>query len=153
MAIPSVEPQLAAGETQSSNEFLELWTEKTVLITEHPFPSMLRRAEVVSVSFTELSPIENAVVAMRAKNRELLALEKRYLVFVGSGRVSCNPFSMSLNGAVNAPVNGGVKLYKQAFLKNEKYLRTNPDKSAHIRELDDAVIEQVSDTISLFIGH
>ncbi|KAI9593307.1 hypothetical protein BDF19DRAFT_415419 [Syncephalis fuscata] len=140
-ALPS-ESQVATSETQTSNEFLELWTEKTVLITEHPFPSMLRRAEVVSTSLTELSPIENAVVAMRAKNRELLALEKRYLVFVGSGRVSCNPFTMSLNGAVNAPVNGGVKLYKQAFLKNEMYLRANTDKTSHIRELDDAVVEQ-----------
>ncbi|RKP10227.1 dedicator of cytokinesis-domain-containing protein, partial [Thamnocephalis sphaerospora] len=128
--------------TQTSNEFLDLWTEKTVLVTEHPFPSMLRRAEIVRTVVTELSPIENAIIAMRAKNRELLALEKKYLVCVGSGRVSCNPFTMSLNGAVNAPVNGGVKLYKQAFLQNEQYLRGNPDKARFIHELDDAVLEQ-----------
>ncbi|CAJ0846900.1 17256_t:CDS:2, partial [Entrophospora sp. SA101] len=132
---------------KSGNEFLDLWTEKTILVSEDHFPTVLRRSEVIQVTVFEVSPIENAVTTMRSKNRELLILESKYRAFlnsnkVGTAKVNTNPLSMSLNGAVDAPVNGGVPMYKKAFFDPE-FILTNPDKESLIRNLKESIDEQV----------
>nr|KAJ3418921.1 hypothetical protein HK105_007663 [Polyrhizophydium stewartii] len=205
-----------------AREFLELWTEKTVLFSEDTFPCMSRRSRVCQVMTFEISPVENAIIAVRSKTRQLLGFEKKFRVHVdasggggsgggggssggsaggtiggsggrlatrlsvesaqsaqsrasqgaqtsgtsaaaaggamasaaggadsraadqgvstasaaagassgaaGSGAASSapaapaaqnvNPFTMALNGAVDAPVNGGIPMYKSAFLSD-----------------------------------
>ncbi|CAG8435565.1 3695_t:CDS:2 [Ambispora gerdemannii] len=135
---------------KSNNEFLDLWTEKTILVSEETFPTVLRRSEVVNVELIEVSPIENALAAMKAKNRELLALEAKYgahlktinLSTPTSTKINTNPLSMSLNGAVDAPVNGGVPMYKKAFFDTD-FLTANPDKELLVQKLKGAIDEQV----------
>ncbi|CAG8552369.1 31262_t:CDS:2 [Gigaspora margarita] len=131
---------------KSTNEFLDLWTEKTILISEDHFPTVLRRSEVVQVTVIEVSPIENAVAAMKAKNRELITLEAKYNAYLTSvkvvDKINTNPLSMSLNGAVDAPVNGGVPMYKKAFFSSD-FLESNPDKEPFVNSLKEAVEEQV----------
>ncbi|CAG8521101.1 2273_t:CDS:2 [Ambispora leptoticha] len=136
---------------KSDNEFLDLWTEKTILVSEETFPTVLRRSEVIRVKMVELSPIENALAAMKAKNRELLALEAKYNAYSKATnlstpttvtRINTNPLLMSLNGAVDAPVNGGVPMYKKAFFGSD-FLAANPDKELMVQKLKGAIDEQV----------
>ncbi|KAI8822639.1 uncharacterized protein EV422DRAFT_524834 [Fimicolochytrium jonesii] len=176
-----------------AREFLELWTEKIVLVTQDRFPFLSRRNPVVRVEIFELSPIENAVIAVRGKTRQLLELEKRYAPFAGAvgskplrhssdlgprrayvaarsageGSLgqnggsslsaaalvqprnsveipSVNPFTMALNGAVDAPVNGGVPMYKRAFLSREYRAQAEDQgKDILVNLLERAIEEQV----------
>ncbi|CAG8566604.1 19239_t:CDS:2, partial [Racocetra fulgida] len=132
---------------KSTNEFLDLWTEKTILVSEDHFPTVLRRSEVVQVTMIEVSPIENAVAAMKAKNRELIALEAKYNAYLTAAKpvdkINTNPLSMSLNGAVDAPVNGGVPMYKKAFFSSD-FLASNPDKETFVNSLKEAIEEQTT---------
>ncbi|KAI8393718.1 uncharacterized protein BYT42DRAFT_609489 [Radiomyces spectabilis] len=139
---PSVEDA-----SKPESDFLNLWTEKAVLVCEESFPTIARRSKIVSITVKEVSPIENAVVAMENKNRELEELQKKYMVYVvqsrpPSGPININPFSMALNGAVDAPVNGGVPLYKKAFLTTE-YWEQHPDMRPWIGRLRAAIDDQV----------
>ena len=163
-------PQIA---NHISKEFLELWTETAVLLTENSFPCMSRRSPVCDSFTYELSPIENAIIAVRAKTKQLDGFEQKYRriftqqhnsssipVLSNSGSrprasfdstessasfpssqsspvrnnqsyisgtsnddqvqvhsyLNINLFTMALNGAVDAPVNGGIPMYKSAFL-------------------------------------
>ncbi|RUP47951.1 dedicator of cytokinesis-domain-containing protein, partial [Jimgerdemannia flammicorona] len=149
---PIIRPQASTSADsvgKPENEFLNLWTEKTILTCEDSFPTILRRSEVVRVQVVELSPIENAVIAMENKNREFLALERKFGGYLsqiksvqGAGSVNVNPFSMALNGAVDAPVNGGVPMYKKAFLTDE-FAEANAQMKVWIDRLREAIDAQV----------
>ncbi|TPX60178.1 hypothetical protein SpCBS45565_g07576 [Spizellomyces sp. 'palustris'] len=173
-----VRKSLPAESTLSASdvarEFLELWTEKTVFLTDDRFPGLSRQCEVVRVESYELSPVENAIIAVRGKNKQLQELEKKFAPFAqlglprpssdlgarGSylpvqrpGRASSssaaeipnvNPFTMALNGAVDAPVNGGIPMYKRAFLSTE--YRSEAEKNGRemlVNMLERAIEEQV----------
>lgn len=137
-----------AGAKQPESDFLNLWTEKVDFECEDRFPTIVRRSKIVNSTISVVSPIENAVTAMENKNMELISLEKKYSAYIGrrsSGstqNININPFSMSLNGAVDAPVNGGVPLYKKAFLSKD-YWDKNPDMRQWIHRLQAAIHQQV----------
>lgn len=61
------------------------WTEKTVLICEDSFPTVLRRSEVVEIRLIEVSPVENAVRDVLQKQQGLAVLERRYRALAQSG--------------------------------------------------------------------
>lgn len=91
------------------------WTEKTIYNTAERFPTILRRSEVVSISTVTVSPVENAIEAVTSKTREMSNLERRYAEMkngMAEGS-NLNPLSMSLTGAVDSPVNGGVGGYRE----------------------------------------
>ncbi|KAJ3316204.1 hypothetical protein HDU76_001989 [Blyttiomyces sp. JEL0837] len=154
-------PNPPVAKEDPAREFLELWTEKTVLVTADSFPCLARRSEVVKTIVLELSPIENAVIAVRTKNRQLRGLERTFetvalgvledssissggkrLSAPGSGSKSINLFTMALNGAVDAPVNGGIPMYRRAFL-SETFRKANPQFSGMVEMLERAIDEQV----------
>ncbi|ORX57813.1 hypothetical protein BCR36DRAFT_409280 [Piromyces finnis] len=142
--------------TNSENEFMDLWTEKTILITENKFPSLLRRSEVIYLKIIELSPIENAVLTLIAKNRELNMAKERYEkaedaikhgqeiptdMRLVTGGVNINPLTMLLNGSVDARVNGGVPMYRNAFLCPE-FLEQNPEYDYLINKMRKLIEQQ-----------
>ncbi|KXS11404.1 hypothetical protein M427DRAFT_102427, partial [Gonapodya prolifera JEL478] len=162
-------PNPAKTTQQPPNEFLELWTEKTVMVTENRFPGLLRRSEVIYHKTVELSPVENAVIAMINKNREISSLAVKYEAIAAAEEaksrtessgmkvtakqpLNINPFTMSLNGAVDAPVNGGVPMYKTAFL-SEEYLTENPDKEEMVALLRKSIDEQVQIIATTLVTH
>ena len=55
----------------------EQWVEKRIYTTAEPFPTILRRSEIVSSEEVRLSPIETAIERTWRKTAELLVLEKR----------------------------------------------------------------------------
>ncbi|KAI8364106.1 hypothetical protein BD560DRAFT_436932 [Blakeslea trispora] len=138
-------------EDKPESEVLNLWTEKIEFVCEDKFPTIVRRSKIISSHSQLISPIENAVLAMENKNNELMALNKKYAAYIPRGNrrtpalnqpININPFSMSLNGAVDAPVNGGVPLYKRAFLTKD-YWDRNPEMHPWIGRLQAAIYDQV----------
>ncbi|KZO90762.1 hypothetical protein CALVIDRAFT_506467 [Calocera viscosa TUFC12733] len=131
--------------TSSTSELRErdIWVEKTYYRTEAAFPTVLRRSEIVDFNVEEMSPVENALNDVLAKTKELANLEVRFTNMSRTDQpVSTNALSMSLNSAVDSPVNGGVALYRQAFLGPD-YLPLHPENAALVQRLRDAIDEQV----------
>lgn len=128
-------------------DFLNLWTRKTIFVTEQSFPTTARRSKVVTTQDIEISPIENAVLAMENKTQELKELNHKYAALIQNRRssepVNISPFSMALNGAVDAPVNGGVALYRKAFL-TDWYWEKHPEMRSWVRELKTVIKDQVN---------
>ncbi|KAI0321083.1 hypothetical protein OF83DRAFT_1168770 [Amylostereum chailletii] len=121
----------------------ETWVEKVYYTTEESFPTVLRRSEIVTVEVLEISPVETALQDVELKNKELSALNVRYSALAKTAQViSTNPLSMTLNGVVDAPLNGGVSSYRQVFLTRD-YLETHPDREESVEKLRVAIDQQV----------
>lgn len=58
-------------------------------------------------------------------------------------QVNCNPLTMSLNGAVDAPVNGGLPMYRRAFLTSA-FLRQHSELEPWIQRLRNVIDTQVT---------
>ncbi|ORX57487.1 hypothetical protein DM01DRAFT_1319407 [Hesseltinella vesiculosa] len=124
-------------------EVLNLWVEKLTYTTEDTFPTISLRSKITAITLEELSPIQNAIHAMEKKTSELTDLEKAGSAHICSPETfNLNPFSMTLNGAVDAPVNGGVALYRQTFL-SPRYAVSHPDNALLIADLRKAIDDQV----------
>ncbi len=121
----------------------EVWTEKTFFTTEEEFPTVLRRSEVIAIDVTEISPLESALADVESKTKELLALYQKFSALAKTAHtVSTNALSMCLNGAVDAPTNTGIALYRQTFLTPE-YVSRNPERIELIEKLRNAIDDQV----------
>ncbi|KAF5351982.1 hypothetical protein D9756_007382 [Leucocoprinus leucothites] len=121
----------------------EIWHEKTYFTTEETFPTVLRRSEVVDVEIAEISPLENALNEVQLKTRELASLHQKYQALAKTAQhVSTNALAMSLNGAVDAPLNTGISSYRQTFF-NPEYLARNPERAELVEKLRIAIDEQV----------
>lgn len=122
-----------------------MWVEKTFLVCEDAFPTVLQRSEVLEIRFLEISPIENAILITDQKTRELDTLQRRYLALskTGGTKLNTNPLSMALNGAVDAPANGGIPAFRNAFLRPE-YLAENPDQQETVDLLRQAIDNQTA---------
>ncbi|KAI9478709.1 MAG: hypothetical protein EXX96DRAFT_571922 [Benjaminiella poitrasii] len=144
----------SSDETTKSPEsdFLNLWIEKVEFECEDNFPTIVRRSKIIRSHVSIISPIENAVTAVENKNKELISLEKKYsstylskdgrrISGIAKQPINISPFSMSLNGAVDAPVNGGIPLYKTAFLSKD-YWEKNPEMRQWIYRLQSAIEDQ-----------
>ncbi|KAK5575410.1 hypothetical protein RB653_006543 [Dictyostelium firmibasis] len=98
--------------SNSNNKFGDLWIKNHFLLTDSSFPTIHRRAEVIKKLHVDLSPIENAINSVSSKNEELDEMVKKY---EKSPQLNLNPLAMALNGSIDAAVNGGISLYKEAF--------------------------------------
>eukprot|EP01094_Clydonella_sp_ATCC50884_P020570 TRINITY_DN4306_c0_g2_i1.p1 TRINITY_DN4306_c0_g2~~TRINITY_DN4306_c0_g2_i1.p1 ORF type:complete len:1653 (+),score=406.29 TRINITY_DN4306_c0_g2_i1:578-4960(+) len=125
---------------KSANEFEDLWTAHHFLVTAETFPGVLSRSEVVERHVVERSPIVNAIQSISAKNKDIVNLCKRCGEDSGSSQVSS--LTMALNGVIDAEVNGGVKMYSQAFFVDE-YLRENPDDAGNVARLKEVLRDSV----------
>lgn len=121
----------------------EVWLEKTYLTTEEAFPTVLRRSEVVGLEVVEISPLENALNEVEQKTKELTSLHLKYQTLAKTSQsVSTNALAMSLNSAVDAPVNTGIASYRQMFF-NSDYVERNPEREEMVEKLRGAIDEQV----------
>lgn len=96
-----------------STSLVDLWTEEVSYETFLTFPALMNRSEVSSSRRVTVSPLENAIKAITAKNKELASLE--LLVQQSSTREHFNDLSRQLAGTVDSPVNGGVGQYRVFF--------------------------------------
>jgi dedicator of cytokinesis protein 3 len=122
----------------------EVWLEKMYFTTEEIFPTVLRRSEVVQVQVAEISPLENALNEVELKTKELSSLYQKYQALAKTAQhVSTNALAMSLNSAVDAPLNTGIASYRQTFFSPD-YLARNPERAEMVEKLKVAIDEQVS---------
>lgn len=57
-------------------------------------------------------------------------------------RHSVKQLGTAINGAVDSPVQGGVKLYRDSFL-NERYIARHPDESQQCEQLRNQILDYV----------
>ncbi|KAI5478526.1 hypothetical protein MNV49_005055 [Pseudohyphozyma bogoriensis] len=136
----------AVARARGASDFATLWTEKTVLICEDAFPTVLRRSEVVEIRIIDVSPVENALADVENKTKELSTLERRYhgLSQTETDRhnINTNLLSMALNGVVDAPVNEGIPMYRKAFYGPD-FIAANPDRAVIVEKLQSAIDDLV----------
>ncbi|EGN99543.1 hypothetical protein SERLA73DRAFT_106135 [Serpula lacrymans var. lacrymans S7.3] len=121
----------------------EVWLEKAYFTTEEAFPTVLRRSEVVALEMLDISPVENALNEIEQKTRELAALNLRYSSLAKTTQtIPTNPLSMSLNSAVDAPVEGGISTYRETFF-DPTYVTKYPERAELVEKLRIAIDDQV----------
>ncbi|XP_045764992.1 dedicator of cytokinesis protein 3 isoform X2 [Maniola jurtina] len=123
------------------NEFKSLWIERTTLVTENTLPGILRWSEVMSRSMEEIPPVEFACETMEATERELRSLISQY---TADPTQNINPFSMRLQGTIDANVQGGITKYEQAFLTAEFSRNATPREAAAAAKLRRLISSQLA---------
>ncbi|KAG7299843.1 hypothetical protein JYU34_016862 [Plutella xylostella] len=123
------------------NKFKSLWIERTTLVTENTLPGILRWSEVISRSVEELTPVEFACETIESTERELRHLISQY---TAAPARNINPFSMRLQGTIDANVQGGVTKYQQAFLTPEFTHSASPCEAAAAARLRRLVTSQLA---------
>ncbi|XP_043512181.1 dedicator of cytokinesis protein 1 isoform X5 [Frieseomelitta varia] len=126
-------------ETITNNEFASLWLERTVLVTSHPLPGILRCFPVTSSETYLVSPLRNAIETMEATNTTLRDL---ILAHKADNNIPLNPLSMKLNGILDPAVMGGIDNYEKAFL-NSEYRNTHSEESSDLLKLEGLIAEQI----------
>ena len=115
----------------------DLWTEETTYETWLSFPTLMNRSFIKDSKTVKLSPLDNAVRTIAAKNDDLIQLE----AFINAALKEktdyshyFNDLSRQLAGTVDSPVNGGlanivhfspianIKLMKKVLLKQSCYV-------------------------------
>ncbi|SRR5258708_5249453 len=128
----------------STGDTEEIWILKTYLTTEDFFPTVLRRSEVVETHDVEISPVENALITIEQRTKELSALEVRYSALAKIDAVTnTNALTMALNAALDIPSDAGVNHYRSMFLA-EEYVSLHPDQVGLVHRLSAAILELVS---------
>uniref|UniRef100_A0A4W6G0U6 Dedicator of cytokinesis 3 n=1 Tax=Lates calcarifer TaxID=8187 RepID=A0A4W6G0U6_LATCA len=122
------------GPKDRDNEFKSLWIERTTLILTHPLPGISRWFEVEKRELVEVSPLEN----------ELRTLISQYQHKQLHGNI--NLLSMTLNGVIDAAVNGGIARYQEAFFDKE-YITSHPEDTEKITQLKDLMQEQCTEKL------
>ncbi|KAJ3432662.1 dedicator of cytokinesis [Anaeramoeba flamelloides] len=127
------------NKSKSKNEFKDLWLRKWFYICQGSFPTNSSRLFVKDTMVIEVRPIQNAVESVEQKNEELVKIIAKY---EEENTQNINPFSMALNGVIDAAVNGGVFKYQDAFFNNQ-YLESNPKDRLLINQLKKALFKQL----------
>ncbi|XP_049823045.1 dedicator of cytokinesis protein 3 isoform X2 [Aethina tumida] len=104
------------GIVDKENEIKTLWIERTVMEIANPLPGILRWFEVISRQVEEISPVQYACETMQNVEKELRQLIAAY---TADPKRNLNPFTMRLQGIIDANVQGGISKYQQAFFTNE----------------------------------
>jgi len=137
---------------KSNNEFKDLWVRNTFYFTEDTFPTVQRRSIIVRQETTELSPIECAYKTILEKNKELKDLIEKHSPERPPPFPPLGELTMVLKGAIDAAVNGGTELYKDAFF-NAQFEQENPDKKHLVAVLKEALATQIEELEAGLIVH
>lgn len=83
---------------ETTNEFAQLWLERTELVTSYSLPGILRWFPVQSTTVQEISPLRNAIETMERTNKDLA---KFVTVYNKDRTMQINQLSLKLNGESN----------------------------------------------------
>ncbi|XP_030238951.1 dedicator of cytokinesis protein 3 isoform X2 [Drosophila navojoa] len=129
------------GPIDKDNEFKSLWIERTTLDITSPLPGILRWFEVKHKSVQELTPVEYACEIINNAGKELADLIVQYR---RDPKRNINPFSMRLQGTIDANVMGGISKYQEAFF-SEQFLKSpqGAGQQANVQRLKVLILEQI----------
>lgn len=102
-------------------------------------PGILRWFQVTERHVEEIAPVQYACETVASVNRELQQLTSLH---AAEPRRNLNPFSMRLQGVIDACVMGGIAKYQEAFF-NPEFLSSQPSHLEHVLQLRQAIVEQV----------
>ena len=126
------------GTPDPSNEFTTLWIERTTYTSSSEFPGILKWFDVVKKEVTLVHPVQFACETVESKNAELQRFIKEYSV---DKNKNISPFTMRLQGNIDAAVNGGVAKYRTAFFSPE-FSAENPSEFSSVECLAGLLEEQ-----------
>lgn len=129
------------GPIDKDNEFKSLWIERTILDISSPLPGILRWFEVTARSVQEITPVDFACETMVNVNKELTELISIYKT---EPKRTINPFSMRLQGVIDANVMGGISKYQEAFF-SETFLKSAQGQAQTpiVQKLKTLILEQL----------
>ena len=128
------------GEIDKNNEFKTLWIERNRYETMSEFPGILKWFEISKTSVSQISPVEYACESVSCKNAEL----RKFIAQYSTNRSeNVMPFTMRLQGNIDAAVNGGFAKYKSAFF-TDTFSEENPKYTNVLEALAGYIGEQVS---------
>ncbi|XP_033233286.1 dedicator of cytokinesis protein 3 isoform X2 [Drosophila pseudoobscura] len=129
------------GPIDKDNEFKSLWIERTILDIASPLPGILRWFEVKQKSVQELTPVEYACEIISNAGKELSELIVQYR---RDPKRNINPFSMRLQGTIDANVMGGISKYQEAFF-SDQFLKSpqGAGQQANVQRLKALILEQI----------
>ncbi|XP_060052998.1 dedicator of cytokinesis protein 2 [Erinaceus europaeus] len=127
------------GTVDPENEFASMWIERTSFVTAYKLPGILRWFEVVHMSQTTISPLENAIETMSTANEKILMMVNQYQ---SDPSLPINPLSMLLNGIVDPAVMGGFAKYEKAFFTDE-YSNAHAEDQDKLSRLKDLIAWQI----------
>lgn len=118
-----------------------MWIERTTLDISSPLPGILRWFEVKQKSVQEITPVEFACETMNNVGKELWDLIVQYR---SEPKRNINPFSMRLQGIIDANVMGGISKYQEAFF-TEQFLKSpqGHGQQANVQKLKGLILEQI----------
>ncbi|EFP83337.2 hypothetical protein PGT21_031228 [Puccinia graminis f. sp. tritici] len=127
------------------SDTVRMWVEKTFLVCEDVFPTVLKRSEILEIRVLEISPIENAIMITEQKTRELESLHRRYLALTktSDAKLNTNPLSMALNSIVDTPAKTGIPAFRNVFL-TPNYLEEHPQQVHPVQMLRQAIDHQTT---------
>eukprot|EP01091_Cochliopodium_minus_P014425 TRINITY_DN4896_c0_g1_i1.p1 TRINITY_DN4896_c0_g1~~TRINITY_DN4896_c0_g1_i1.p1 ORF type:complete len:1575 (-),score=457.60 TRINITY_DN4896_c0_g1_i1:11-4198(-) len=126
--------------SKTGEEVLDIWINKIFYVTSEKLPSEKSNTEIIEKSEVDLSPIEFALEQMQEKN---LQVQERIDTYSEDGRpTDSQPFIQTVQGVLDAAVNGGVVKYKNAFLISS-YLEQNPSHKIYVDGLAKMIKEQL----------
>ncbi|XP_059098752.1 dedicator of cytokinesis protein 3-like [Tigriopus californicus] len=125
------------GKRDKGNEFKTLWLERTSFQCNASFPGVLRWFEVVDSNLDLIPPIQHACETIQAKNLEIQHMINDPL------DQPIQKLSLSLQGVIDAAVNGGIFKYQEAFFAPE-FINEHPEHGEEIPRLKRLMIDQVS---------
>ncbi|XP_055698123.1 dedicator of cytokinesis protein 3 isoform X2 [Phlebotomus papatasi] len=129
------------GIVDKDNEFKSLWIERTTLDIACPLPGILRWFEVTARSMLEVTPVEFACETMGNVGKELWDLVAQYRT---DPRKNINPFTMRLQGIIDANVMGGISKYQEAFF-TDSFMKSpqGQGQATNVQKLKCLILEQV----------
>ncbi|XP_068154340.1 dedicator of cytokinesis protein 3 isoform X1 [Drosophila tropicalis] len=129
------------GPIDKDNEFKSLWIERTILEISSPLPGILRWFEVKHKSMQELTPVEYACEIIGNASKDLSELIVQYR---RDQKKNINPFSMRLQGTIDANVMGGISKYQEAFF-SDQFLKSpqGAGQQANVQRLKALILEQI----------
>ncbi|XP_037027423.1 dedicator of cytokinesis protein 3 isoform X2 [Bradysia coprophila] len=130
------------GQIDKENEFKSLWIERTTVDIASPLPGILRWFEIINKNVIELTPVEFACETMENVEKDLCVLIAQYK---SDPAKNINPFSMRLQGVIDANVMGGISKYQEAFF-TPQFASSNEGKFQHanVLRLKSLILKQMS---------
>lgn len=124
------------GIIDKENEIKTLWIERTVLEIASPLPGILRWFEVINRQTDEIPPVQYACETMQSVENELRQL---ITIYTHEPKRNLNPFTMRLQGIIDANVQGGLSKYQQAFFTKE-FTKLYPEHKCYVANLQDLIL-------------
>ncbi|CAL4062202.1 unnamed protein product, partial [Meganyctiphanes norvegica] len=128
------------GVQDKENEFKTLWIERTHYHIECELPGILKWFEVTEQHVENICPPQYACETVAIQNK---VLRQMILLYRANIKENIQPFTMRLQGTIDAAVNGGIAKYQDAFFDPE-YVVEFPEFSEHVSKLKVLISDQVS---------